>query len=171
MRCAPPIRTIENALAPHCPRQFTLPGIGYGARGGFPSGKLAELGYATWQWFKLDNAKANLAADVQYALADFIGCIIDAGPAHSPDDRPYIERFFGTVASSPASRLPGYTGTNPQDIRRALADPKGNLRLYVSLNELEDLLEAVLAQGKDSCVNENSPPGQRCHARMSNLIP
>ena len=57
------IRTIENALAPHRPRQFTLPGIGYAAAGGFPSGKLSELGYATWQWFKLDNAKANLAAD------------------------------------------------------------------------------------------------------------
>jgi len=139
------IRTIENALAPHRARQFTLPGVGYGVRGGFPSGKLAELGYATWQWFKLDNAKANLAADVQHALADFIGCIMDAGPAHSPDDRPYIERFFGTVASNLSSRLPGFTGTNPQDIRRALADPKGNLRLYVSLNELEDLLEAALA--------------------------
>ena len=37
------IRTIENALAPHRPRQFTLPGMGYGAAGGFPSGKLAEL--------------------------------------------------------------------------------------------------------------------------------
>ncbi len=106
----------------------------------------AVLGYATWQWFKLDNAKANLAGDVQYALADFIGCFIDAGPAHSPDDRPYIERFFGTVASSLSSRLPGYTGTNARDIRRALADPKGNLRLYVSLDELEDLLEAALAQ-------------------------
>jgi transposase InsO family protein len=140
------IRTIENALAPHRPRQFTLPGVGYGSAGGFPSGKLSELGYATWQWFKLDNAKANLAEDVQYALADFIGCLIDAGPAHSPDDRPYIERFFGTVASSLSSRLPGYTGTNARDIRRALADPKGNLRLYVSLDELEDLLEASLAQ-------------------------
>lgn len=140
------IRTIENALAPHRSRQFTLPGVGYGAAGGFPSGKLTESGYATWQWFKLDNAKANLAGDVQYALADFIGCLIDAGPAHSPDDRPYIERFFGTVASSLSSRLPGYTGTNARDIRRALADPKGNLRLYVSLNELEDLLEASLAQ-------------------------
>ena len=42
------IRTIENALAPHRPRQVTLPGIGYGASGGFPSGKLSELGYATW---------------------------------------------------------------------------------------------------------------------------
>jgi hypothetical protein len=70
------IRTIENARAPHRPRQFTVPGVGYGARGGFPTGKLPELSYANWQWFKLDNAKANLAADVQYALADFIGCLI-----------------------------------------------------------------------------------------------
>ena len=140
------IRTIENALSPHRPREFTLAGIGYGEHGGFPSGKLSELGYASWRWFKLDNAKANLAADVQYALADFIGCLIDAGPAHSPDDRPYIERFFGTVASSLSSRLPGYTGTNARDIRRALADPKGNLRLFVSLAELEDLIEASLAQ-------------------------
>lgn len=147
------IRTIENALAPHRPRQFTLPGIGYGAAGGFPSGKLSELGYATWQWFKLDNAKANLAADVQYVLADFIGCFIDAGPAHSPDDRPYIERFFGTVASSLSSRLPGYTGTNARDIRRALSDPKGNLRLYVSLDELEELLEASLATYNASAHN------------------
>ena len=147
------IRTIENALAPHRPRQFTLPGVRYGAAGGFPSGKLSELGYATWQWFKLDNAKANLAGDVQYALADFIGCFIDAGPAHSPDDRPYIERFFGTLASSLSSRLPGYTGTNARDIRRALADPKGNLRLYVSLDELEDLLEASLAQDNATAHN------------------
>jgi hypothetical protein len=28
-----------------------------------------------------------------------------------------------------ASRLPGHTGTNAGDIRRALADPKGKLRL------------------------------------------
>ena len=28
------IRTIKNALAPHRPRLFTLPGFGYGDRGG-----------------------------------------------------------------------------------------------------------------------------------------
>ena len=173
------IRTIENALAPHRPRQFTLPGVGYGDRGGFPSGKLTELGYASWQWFKLDNAKANLAADVQYALADFIGCLIDAGPAHSPDDRPYIERFFGTVASSLSSRLPGYTGTNARDIRRALADPKGNLRLFVSLDELEDLLEASLAQYNASPHNglngrtplEAMEHSVRGHGAMLNWLP
>lgn len=139
------IRTIEAALEPHRSRAFTLPGVGYGALGGFPSGKLPELGYATWQWFKLDNAKANLADDVRHALAEFIGCFIDAGPPHTPDDRPYIERFFGSVAVNLSSRLPGYTGSNARDVRRALADPKGNLRLFVSLAELEELMEAALA--------------------------
>ena len=139
------IRTIEAALEPHRSRVFTLPGVGYGALGGFPSGKLPELGYATWQWFKLDNAKANLSDDVRHALAEFIGCFFDAGPAHTPDDRPYIERFFGSVAATLSSRLPGYTGSGPRDVRRALADPKGNLRLYVSLAELEELLEAAIA--------------------------
>jgi putative transposase len=138
------IRAIEAALEPHRRRLFTLPGVGYGASGGFPSEKLPELGYATWQWFKLDNAKANLAEDVRHALADFIGCFIDAGPAHTPDDRPYIERFFGTIASSLSSRLPGYTGSHPRDVRRALGDPASNLRLYVSLGELEELLEAAI---------------------------
>jgi transposase InsO family protein len=138
------IRTIEAALEPHRPRRFTLPGVGYGEFGGFPSAKFAELGFATWQWLKLDNAKANLADDVRYALADFIGCFIDAGPAHSPDDRPYIERFFGSIASTLSSRLPGYTGTGPRDARRVLADPKGNLRLFVSLDELEELVDAAI---------------------------
>lgn len=139
------IHTIEAALEPHRPMAFTLPGVGYGALGGFPSGKLPELGFATWQWFKLDNAKANLSNDVRHALGEFIGCMIDAGPPHTPDDRPYIERFFGSIASNLSSRLPGYTGTNPKDIRRALSDPKGNARLHVSLAEIEELLEATMA--------------------------
>ena len=44
------IRAIEAALEPHRRRVFTLPGVGYGECGGFPSEKLPELGYATWQW-------------------------------------------------------------------------------------------------------------------------
>ena len=139
------IRTLEAALEPHRPRTFTIPGVGYGALGGFPSGKLPELGYATWQWIKLDRARANLAEDVRHALEEFIGCFVDAGPAYTPDDRPYIERFFGSIATRLSSRLPGYTGSSARDIRRALSDPKGDLRLFVSLDEIEELLEAALA--------------------------
>ena len=50
-----------------------------------------------------------------------------------------------SIAGSLSSRLPGYTGSNARDVRRALADPKGDLRLYVSLTEIEELLEAAIA--------------------------
>ncbi|MEC4720373.1 integrase [Noviherbaspirillum sp. CPCC 100848] len=139
------IRTIEKALAPHMPRSFALPNVGYGASGGFPSSRLPELGYAIWERMRLDNAKANLADDTVRALCEFIGCAVDAGPPHHPNDRPYIERFFGTIGSTLSSRLPGYTGSNPQDVRRALSDPKGNLRLLIALSEMEELMEASIA--------------------------
>jgi putative transposase len=78
-------------------------------------------------------------------LAGFIRCAVDAGSIHYPNDRPYIERFFGTIGSRQSSRLPGYTGSSPRDVRRALADPKGNLRLFVSLTKMEELMEASIA--------------------------
>ena len=135
----------EKAISPHIPRTFTLNGVSYGAAGGFPSGKLPELGYAIWERIRLDNAKANLSNETITALCEFIGCTVDAGPPHQPDDRPYIERFFGTIASTLSSRMPGYTGSSPTDVRRALGDVKGNIRLFVSLSDMEELMEASIA--------------------------
>jgi putative transposase len=139
------IKTIENALEPHHARAFTIAGLARGTQDGFPSERLPELAYATWEWMKLDNAKANLANETLTALCEFVGCVADAGPKYSPDERPYIERFFGTIASRLSSRLPGYTGSHPRDLRRALADPKGDLRLYVSLDELGELVEYAIS--------------------------
>ncbi|WP_354687267.1 integrase [Cupriavidus necator] len=138
------IKTIEKALEPHRARAFSIDGLGYEAQGGLPSQRWPELSYVTWEWMKLDNAKANLANETLRALCEFIGCLVDAGPRYCPDERPYIERFFGTMAQRLSSRLPGYTGSHPRDLRRALADPKGNLRLYVSLDELEELVEYAI---------------------------
>ncbi|MGF6383339.1 putative transposase [Paraburkholderia atlantica] len=139
------IKTIENALTPHRPRTFTIPGLAYGPHDGFPSGHMPELAYVTWEWIRLDNAKANLANETMTALCEFVGCLADAGPKHSPDERPYIERFFGTIATRLSSRLPGYTGSHIRDLRRALSDPKGDLRLYVSLDELAELVEYAVS--------------------------
>jgi putative transposase len=52
------IRAIERAIEPHRPMKFTLPGVGYGAAGGFPSEKLPELGYALWNRIGLDDPTA-----------------------------------------------------------------------------------------------------------------
>jgi putative transposase len=72
--CYDVIKTIEQALTPHRPRSFSLHGVGYGPHGGFPSGKLPELGYAIWERMRFDNAKANLASEVLAALCEFVGC-------------------------------------------------------------------------------------------------
>ncbi|MFM0085005.1 integrase [Paraburkholderia sediminicola] len=154
------IKTVENALEPHRPRTFTIAGLAYGAEDGFPSQRLPELAYATWEWMRLDNARAHLASATLTALCEFVGCLADAGPKYSPDDRPYIERFFGTIANRLSSRLPGYTGSHPRDLRRALADPKGNLRLYVSLDELDELVEYAIA-------SYNGTP----HSGLNNVTP
>jgi transposase InsO family protein len=154
------IKTIENTLEPHRSRTFTIPGLSYGPQEGFPSERLLELGYATWEWIKLDNAKANLANETLSALCDFVGCCVDAGPRHSPDERPYIERFFGTVHTRFSSRLPGYIGSHPRDLRRALSAPKGGLRLFVSFDELEELIEYSIA-------NYNGTP----HGGLNNVTP
>ncbi|WP_224082783.1 transposase family protein [Cupriavidus laharis] len=138
------IKTIEKALEPHPARAFSLDGLGYEPECGLPSQRWPELSYVTWEWMKLDNAKANLTSETLRAMCEFTGCIVDAGPRYSPDERPYIERFFGTMAQRLSSRLPGYTGSHPRDLRRALADPKGDLRLYVSLDELEELVEYAI---------------------------
>jgi transposase InsO family protein len=139
------IKTLENALRPYARRPLTIEGLVYAKGAALPSAVLPELGYAVWQWIKLDNAKANLASQTRQALCEFIGCFIDAGPAHQPNERPYVERFFGTLASTMSSRLPGYTGSHPRDLRRALADPKGDLRLFVSTDELVQLIDVTLA--------------------------
>ncbi|PRF98105.1 integrase [Burkholderia ambifaria] len=154
------IKTVEAALEPHRTRDFTIPELGYGPIDGFLSQRLPELAYVTWETIKLDNAKANLASDTLAALCEFVGCQVAAGPKHSPDERPYIERFFGTIASRLSSRMPGYTGSHPRDLRRALSDPKGNLRLFVSFDELEELIEYAIA-------SYNGTP----HSGLNNVSP
>jgi putative transposase len=152
------LKTIENALRPLGRPQITVEGLAYMKDAALPSTAFPELGYAVWQWIKLDNAKANLAVETRQALCEFIGCFLDAGPAHQPNERPYIERFFGTLASTMSSRLPGYTGCHPRDLRRALGDPKGNLRLFVSTDELTQLIDVTLA-------NYNATPHEGLNGR------
>lgn len=94
------IKTIESALEPHRLRDFTIPGLAYGPHDGFPSQRLPELAYTTWEWMKLDNAKANLAKETLDALCEFVGCCADAGPKYSPDSTAHQLVWCATQAAS-----------------------------------------------------------------------
>src|SRR3546814_6172646 len=60
------------------------------------------------------------------------------------DDRPFIERFFGTLEESGFHRLPNTTGTGPGDIRRK--DPEiAACKYFIQLEDLENLLDVLIA--------------------------
>jgi putative transposase len=136
---------LQAALTPFKPRQYGIPTLAIREGGGFPSAVVQGAQYACWDWFKCDNAKSHLAADTITRLTQTIGCWPHLGPPGEPNDRPHIERFFHLVSRHFAHALPGNLGSNPQAIERALSDPKGNTRLLVTLDELEDMIEVLVA--------------------------
>jgi putative transposase len=134
------IRTFEKALTPAAAPTQTIEDLELLKAGGFVSTALPETAYACWRTLRFDNARAHLAADSLDVACELLGCTVDAGPPYEPNDRPFIERFFGTVASRLIHRLPGTTGSSSDDILRRLRDVRGDLRLIVSLDELKELL-------------------------------
>ncbi|CAE6818088.1 hypothetical protein R75461_05970 [Paraburkholderia nemoris] len=140
------IKAIQNALQPRRKRaSFSIAGLRYETRAEFVSDAVRQTEYATWDWLRYDNARCHLAGETLAAVCDMIGSHIDAGPYAEPNERPYIERFFGTIGGTLSHRLPGTTGTSAQDVRRSLSDPDGDLSLLVSSEELAELLEVSFA--------------------------
>ncbi len=138
------IRTFENALSPATKPTLTIPELSLPRAGGFVSTQLPETACTCWRRMRFDNARAHLAADSLNVLCELLGSVADVGPVYTPDDRPFIERFFGTIARQLSHRLPGTTGSSPNDLAKALADPKGDLSLVVTLDELTELLAVTV---------------------------
>lgn len=136
---------LQAALTPALPRYYCIPELTVRDGGGFPSAVVPETAFACWDWFRMDGAKSHLAADTLTRLNQIVGCWTDNGPPATPNDRPYIERFFHLIARHFAHRLPGTVGNSPEAIERALSEPKGDARLNVELPELEDMIHVLIS--------------------------
>lgn len=139
------LKTVERALLPWRPPALTIPGLRYAPGAGMPSERFPELGYAVWNMFRFDNARANLAHDTLRVLTEVVGCGAQAGPLHRPNERPHIERFFGTLASVLAHRLPGTTGIGVSDPRRRIEELGAGAPAIVRLDELMELTAVAIA--------------------------
>lgn len=75
-------------------------------------------------------------------------CGLDFGPAYTPDDRPFIERYFGTVVLTFSRRLPGAIPpkgqAESQQLLNRLRSRQGSDRLVVSAQELDELLAMMV---------------------------
>lgn len=138
------IATIANALEPMTIPHLNLPGLALAPAGGFVSQALPETHWTCWRQIRLDNAKAHLAAISLDVLCDGLGCIADFGPAYEPDDRPFIERFFGTLTQTLSRRLPSGIPLHPVAASKRRPDPNETLRLMVTPEEMEELLAVTI---------------------------
>jgi putative transposase len=135
------IETMKRALVPMSRPDLTLPGLRLLPTGGFVTQTFDQTAFACWRQIRLDNARAHLATTSLDVICETLGCTADFGPAYEPDDRPFVERFFGSLTTTLARRLPG--GIDPTKLKVAigrLRDPKDTLQLLVTAQELEELL-------------------------------
>ncbi len=140
------VQTIQRSLTPRKPPTLTLPGLRLLPGGGFVSDSIEATRFACWRQIRLDNARAHLATTSLDVLCETLGCTADFGPAYQPDDRPFIERFFGTVTQTLSRRLPGAL-PGIEGAKAALArlrNPKDTLRLLVTVQELDELLSVFI---------------------------
>src|SRR3546814_18866673 len=102
---------------------------------------------ACWDVCSSDGAKIKRSERVESKLEQVVGAKPLLLPRRIPDDRPFIERFFGTLEESGFHRLPNTTGTGPGDIRRK--DPEiAACKYFIQLEDLENLLDVLIANYK-----------------------
>ena len=142
------IEALRRAVLPAQRPELTLPGGRLLDSGGYVSSVLPQTRYALWRQIRLDNARAHLSVDCLDLLCNTLGCMVDFGPAYTPDDRPFIERYFGTVVLTFSRRLPGAIPpkgqAESQQLLNRLRSRQGSDRLVVSAQELDELLAMMV---------------------------
>ena len=138
------IATLRHALTPAEIPRITLAGLTLSGSGGFASQAVPATRYACWRQIRLDNARAHLATTSLDVVCEALGCVADFGPAYEPDDRPFIERFFGTLTNTLSRRLPGGIPANPPTSSRRQRAAVKDLQFVVTAHELEELLDATV---------------------------
>ncbi|KPU59464.1 integrase core domain protein [Pseudomonas fluorescens] len=139
------LTAIYRALSPHARPPVCIPDTSYRDEGGFPSETIGA--WQTWSILKVDNAWAHKAKHVIEILNDRLGCVVEFGKPHTPNDRPIIERFFLYLVQNFSHRVIGTTGSESKDeiISRLSPKSKKPLRMLLSLEELESAIDIVIS--------------------------
>lgn len=149
---------VHMALSPWHPYRRLGEQWRYSQAAGFPSGieGLRGLGFRE---LSVDGARMNLARDVVDQLAALMGARVTHLSRGTPDDRPFIERYFRTLEQMGFHRLRGTTGSYPADPRRLPAGPPGDAhRLdWVHLPAILDHLIAEYNGAPHTSLGEVSP--------------
>ena len=144
------LEAVMHSLSKWEPRVPLIPNMKYAQGAGFPSSHNEKLLGACWDEFSVDGGMANLSGPVVSTIEDVVDGHTVVLPRHNPNDRPFVERFFGALEEGGFHRLPNTTGSSPKDSRRK--DPaSAAIKYSIQLEHLEDLVDVLIA-------NFNSTP-------------
>jgi len=144
------LEAARNALGKWEPRELLIPAMKYAKGAGFPGNQNARFLGACWNEFSVDGGMANLSGSVLTKMKRVVDANPIVLPRHLPDDRPFVERFFGALEEGGFHRLPNTTGSSPKDSRRKNPELAA-VKYSIQLEHLEDLVDVLIA-------NFNSTP-------------
>ncbi|MFW8589699.1 hypothetical protein ACOI22_02740 [Glaciecola sp. 2405UD65-10] len=116
----------------------------YGINSGFPSILGDKYTGIKWNELSVDGAMANLSSKVFEKLEMLMGIKPKVLPRKNKDDRPFVERFFGTLEQRGFNKLPNTTGSSFSDSLRDVPEIKA-CKYYIQLEELYGLMDCLIA--------------------------
>lgn len=148
---------MRSALCPWQPKVAKNFSVELVSGAGYPSSHNPGLCGVGWSEFFVDAAKINHCERVVSKMAQLLRATPYTVPRHNPNDRPIVERLFGTLEEHGFHRMPNTTGSNPLDARRG-APELAACKYFVTLDVLEVLLDALFA-------NYNATPHTKLYGR------
>lgn len=138
------LTAIKNALGRWQPRELTVPNQHYQDQSGFPANLNAIYTGACWSELSVDGAKINQSIRVSHVLKEVVGSETFYNRRRSPDDRPYIERFFRTLESGHFHQMPNSVGGSPME-RNGNNPELAAVKYFIQLDHLYDLLDLAIS--------------------------
>lgn len=138
------LEAVHNAIVPQPVRELIIPGLAYKPGAGLPNQLIQICAWQLLDLLALDNAMAHRSPRVHQILNERTQCVITLNRGGTPNDNPFVERFFGTLTAHGLKRTPSTTGSGPDDPRRK--DSEGLAEHYeFSLGDVEQLLAVQIA--------------------------
>lgn len=138
------LMAIKNSLVRWQPRELSVPDQQYQDQSGFPSSLNPAYIGACWRGMSVDGAKINKSIRVSHVLEQVVGSETYYNPRRSPDDRPYVERFFRTLESGHFHQMPNSVGGSPLE-RNGNNPELAAVRYFIQLDHLYDLLDIAIS--------------------------
>ena len=130
---------VAKALRTWKPLDLRIPTLKYKNGSGYPANIDTRFERACWKETSVDGSLAETCKRVKSLIKSAVGTDTLTLHRHNPNDRPYIESFFGLLEQNNFHRLPNTTGSGPTDSVRKNPE-KVAIKYQMQVEHLDELL-------------------------------